>query len=124
MSQVALEAAIVTEHSNGYTTLALNNELLEGLSKSEQEDLVRSLLLLARRKLATEIVTSPPDRSITRSVDSAHDDLVLQLKLLVTESGKFTLLTYFGGEAEPSTPLRSGLHHAVEVLGAVEQRGF
>lgn len=124
MSQVALEAAIVTEHASGFATLALNNDLLDGLEKDEQEQMVKSLLILARKKLAQDISTSPRDRKITLSIDQAHKECVLQLKLLVAPSGKFTLLTYFGGAAEPTTSLRLGLHHAVEVLAAVESRGF
>lgn len=120
----AIEAAIVTEHDNGFATLALNNNLLDGLEKSEQETLVKSLLVLARQKLTQDISTCSGDKRITPSVDQAHDDFVLQLKLLVSPSGKFTLLTYFGGEAEPSTFLRRGLYHAVEVIATVEARGF
>jgi hypothetical protein len=124
MRPIALEAAIVTEHENGYATLALNNDLLDGLEKEEQERVIKSLLLLARQKLASEIVQCPKGKQITQSVDTSHKDFVMQLKLLVSPSGKFSLLTYFGGAAEPSTPLRRGLHHAVEVIGAVEARGF
>lgn len=124
MRPIALEAAIVTEHENGFATLALNNDLLDGLAKEEQEKVVKSLLVLARQKLAQDIVQCPKDKRITPSVDSNHKEFVMQLKLLVSPTGKFSLLTYFGGGAEPSTLLRRGLHHAVEILGAVEERGF
>jgi len=124
MRPIALEAAIVTEHENGYATLALNNDLLDGLEKEEQERVVKSLLVLARQKLALDIVQCPKDKCITPSVDENHEDFVMQLKLLVSPSGKFSLLTYFGGAAEPTTLLRRGLHHAVEVIGAVEENGF
>jgi len=124
MPTVALEAAIVTEHANGYATLALNNDILEDLEQPDRDKLVKSLLVLARQKLARDIVSCSKERLIARSVDRSHDDFVLQLKLLVDAGGKFTLLTYFGGAAEPTTPLRRGLHHAVEVIGAVEARGL
>lgn len=124
MKPVALEAAIVTEHTNGFATLSLNNDLLDGLEKDEQEKVVRSLLVLARKKLAQDIVNSAKGKLITPSVDLSHKDFVIQLKFLVAPTGDFTLLTYFGGAADPTTLLRRGLHHAVEIIGAVEERGF
>lgn len=124
MRPIALEAAIVTEHDNGFATLALNNDLLDELEKEEQERVVKSLLVLARQKLAQDISTCPKSKTITPSIDEGHKDFVLQLRLLVAPTGKFTLLTYFGGAADPSTLLRRGLHHAVEVVGAVEEQGF
>lgn len=124
MAEVAIEVALVTEHKSGIATLALNQDLLDSLSKDEQEKAVRSLFILARQKISEDLQKVPNEKLVPVSIDAQHNDLVMQLKLLLAPDGSFVLLTYFGGEVNPQLSLRKCLSHALEVVATVENSTF
>lgn len=123
MKPIAIEAALITEHPGGLATLAVNNELFEPLSMAEREQLIKSVLTLSRSKLLKDLEVVAGHERITISPDKSHREFVMQLRILVTPEGKFTLLTYFGGKAHPDTRLHDGLLHAIEVVATCEANG-
>lgn len=123
MKPIAIEAALITEHPGGLATLAVNNELLEPLSLREREQLIKSVLTLTRTKLMSDLDSVAGHEKISISPDKSHKDFVLQLRILVTPEGRFSLLTYFGAQANPETRLHDGLLHALNVVAICEQEG-
>lgn len=123
MTPIAIEAALITEHPGGLATLAVNNELFEPLTLQEREQLIKSVLTLSRTKLLNDLDLVAGHERISISPDRSHKNFVMQLRILVTEEGKFTLLTYFGGHAHPDTRLHDGLLHALEVVATCEAKG-
>jgi len=124
MKPVAIEAVLITEHPDGLATIALNNELFEPLSLRERDTLIRTILKLSRANLVSDIESlEDRERPIELSPSKDHSAVVLQLRALVTPTGEFTLLTHFGGEADPRTRLCDGLQHALEVVAICEESG-
>lgn len=123
MKPIAIEAALITEHPGRLATLAVNNELLEPLSLREREQLIKSVLTLTRTKLMSDLDSVAGHEKISISPDKSHKDFVLQLRILVTPEGRFSLLTYFGAQANPETRLHDGLLHALNVVAICEQEG-
>lgn len=123
MKPIAIEAVLITEHPGGLATLAINNELFEPLSMAEREQLIKSALILSRSKLLKDLELVAGHEPIAISPDKGHRKFVMQLRILVTPEGKFTLLTYFGGKAHPDTRLHDGLLHAIEVVAICEANG-
>lgn len=124
MRETALEAALITEHPNGYATLALNDDLISSLDQEEKERLLRGLFVLTRGALSKDLEQCPKDKAIAISPDPAHSDFIMQLRMLMADDGHFSLLTYFGGRANTTTPLAAGLAHALEVVMVVEDNTF
>ena len=124
MNPVAIEAALITEHPGGLATLALNTELFEPLSLRERDTLIRTILTLSRANLTNDLDTlEDAERTIDVSPNRDHQGVVMQLRVLVTPAGGFTLLTHFGGEADPETKLCDALSHALEVVATCENNG-
>lgn len=123
MKPIAIEAALITEHAGGLATLAINNELFEPLSVREREQLIRSILTLSRNKLNEDLELVSGHERIAVSPDPTHQNCVMQLRVLVSPQGRFTLLTYFGAQADPETRLHDGLLHALEVVAVCEGKG-
>lgn len=124
MKPIAIEAVLITEHRGGLATIALNNELFEPLSLRERDTLIRTILTLTRANLVSDLEALDDERrTIELSPNKSHEEIILQLRALVTPSGEFTLLTHFGGEADPRTRLCDGLRHALEVVAICEENG-
>jgi len=123
MKPIAIEAALITEHAGGLATLAVNNELMEPLSPAERDQLIRSMLVLSRNKLLKDLDQVTGHERIRISPDKSHKSFVMQLRVLVTPEGRFSLLTYFGGQADPKTRLHDGLQHALQVVAVCENNG-
>jgi len=123
MQPIAIEAALITEHIGGLATLAVNNELLDPLTTSEKDQLIRTVLVLSRNRLLNELEQVSGHESIPISADVTHSEFIMQIRILVTPEGKFSLLTYFGGQADPATKLHDGLLHALQVVTVCEKQG-
>jgi len=116
MTPVATELALLTEHANGKATFALNDSLLEGLNHKERDKVISSTLKMTRKSLLNDLELPLGQRRIEISADPSHEKFVMQLRMLLNERGEFSLLTYFGGEADPRTTLQLGLAHALQVV--------
>lgn len=123
MSNIAIELALITEHKGGIATIALNDELLHEQSNRARMALVKVLTTLTKAQLFEDLSRCPADKTLPISVDRNHAEIVMQLKLLRVPTGEFLLLTYFGGEADPSVRLADGLKHAIEVVDIIEKQG-
>ena len=120
MRPIAIEALLITEHGNGLASIAVNEGLLGPLSPEEQDQFMRSIFKLSRSWLLKDLEQVGGHEKISPSIDPVHKDFVMQIRGLVTPVGDFSLLTYFGGLANPETRLHDGILHALQVVATCE----
>lgn len=119
---IGTEVINISETVEDGAVVLLNDELFEenDLDADEQFNVVKSLFILAYDHLNIDLRQTTPTELIEISPDPIMFDLVSMVRMILMDDTDFQLLVYFGGRADPSTTLRKGLIHILEVLAAVE----
>lgn len=90
-----------------------------GLSEEDFHKMLKSLFILSFSQLTKDLVSA--SGGIEISPDPMLKDLITMTRMIVSDSGEFQLLVYFGGLVDPSISLEEGLKHIVEVLATVRE---
>ena len=119
----AIDAALITEHRDGLATLALNNELFEPLAHAERESLLRMIVRFGCASLRAEIEETSDEEPVRLRPARDETSCVLQLRLIVTPTGGFSLAVDFGSAVDPGVSQREALEHALAVLNGCAELG-
>lgn len=89
-----------------------------GLIPEQAGELLTALFVLAFEQLTEDLQTA--EGLIKISLDPEHENAICVVRGILVE-GRFQLLTYFGGLANPQTTLRDGLLHIAELIATVRE---
>lgn len=115
----------ITEHPNGEAVVILDDYFFKRMNRSMKRKAITDMCILAREKIMEDLSNTPESELNNRpkaSPDTAHEKVVVVLRLLLNEQGDFELLTYFGKSFAEKVSLKDSLIHSAEVLSLIEKQ--
>lgn len=119
---VAIELMFLAEGADGDAALLVGDALNKNVSVKERREICEALLTIGIDQLGKEVAALRGDEVIEISKDPSHGELTFAARFLMHGQGEASVLVYFGGKANPKTPLKVGLVHAMEAMQILSQQ--
>lgn len=91
----------------------------ERSTPEEREILLKSLVTVSLNRLGKDYELAGIQTRAPKSKMAAHDNIVLNIKMLGNSNGEYDTLVYFGGKFNYGIPLKQALQYVMQIVYSV-----